>query len=105
MTTNSLDILPGGDFCKVLRSTSGQQILIQLEPLKNGDPCLIGYTTFVVNGDPCLIGADIGVESSMCVSLIESTLTAEQELEFADKCLERLRHCTTLHYTSVQGGQ
>jgi hypothetical protein len=79
----------GADFCKLLRSSSGQQVLLMLMPGQTG-PMITGTTTFEYDGQHLLAQADVGIEKGLCETLIRNPLTAQQELGLADQCIQRL---------------
>lgn len=87
---NSIVLSPGEDFCKVLRGTNGQQVLLALDPGEDGEGMVVGTACFMYKDQPLVCEGDMQVEPALCQLLVRQPLTAKQELELADRCIRKL---------------
>jgi hypothetical protein len=53
-----VEIQPGSDFCRVLRATDGQQILLSLDNGASGSPILLASASFILAQGACLFKVD-----------------------------------------------
>jgi hypothetical protein len=78
-------IKQGSDFCRVVRTSKGQQILLALDNDKEGEAIMIGSATFVTERGNCLVRLEIDADDETYVGVLESVLTVEEEQKLADK--------------------
>ena len=85
----TLKLSPGGDFCRIVKGTNGQQVLVRADSGEDGQIALIASAVFrTPDGQPILAhqiidGIDIG-------HALGFEGTPEQMLEYADALLEDL---------------
>lgn len=78
-------ITPGADFCRVLRATNGQQVLMVVETDDNEKPVLVGSASFMIDGAPALVRQ--AFEEVDITNALSFEGTPELEREMADSVL------------------
>lgn len=85
----TLKLSPGGDFCRIVKGTNGQQVLVRADSGEDGQIALIASAVFrTPDGQPILahtIIEDVDIEQALGFEG-----TPEEMLQYADALLEEL---------------
>lgn len=80
-----IEVLPGRQFCRILKASGSQQVLLRIEEGANGKPVVVSTATFIVDGQATIVSVvmdEVDPASAMSV-----TGNAALLLEYANAVL------------------
>lgn len=95
MNKATIKLTPGGDFCRIVKGTNGQQVLVRADAGEDGQIALIASAVFKTPKGVPIIAHQV-VEDVDIGHALGFQGTPEEMLEYADALLEELEDLLTM---------
>lgn len=87
---NEIELIPGGDFCRIVKGSNGQQVLVRADADEEGKIVLVATAVFRVGPEKAPILAHQILEDMPIEQVLAFEGTPEQMFEYADALLSDL---------------
>jgi hypothetical protein len=95
MSEATIKLTPGGDFCRIVKGTNGQQVLVRADAGEDGQIALIASAVFKTPEGVPIIAHQV-VEDVDIGHALGFQGTPAEMLEYADALLEELESLLTM---------